>query len=116
MRSRRRSTTFTTDRIDAIRSRQVIAILLTRMAANSPSDAAETDARPFDTRPGGFATATLDSADATNRSGSSYHAGVPYQDLGMTRAEFEDAADRLSHLKGIWDHDELDIYNDLLEG
>ena len=42
--------------------------------------------------------------------------GVHYTELGWTREQFEEAAEDMSDLQDIWDHDELDVYNDLLKG
>lgn len=44
------------------------------------------------------------------------HPGVHYSELGWTREQFEEAAEDMSDMKDIWDHDELDVYNDLLKG
>lgn len=58
--------------------------------------------------------ADVDTNDSVVQVTASRSAGIPYQDLGWTREQFEAAADRLSHLRDVWDHDELDVYNDLL--
>lgn len=43
-----------------------------------------------------------------------YPNGIPYQDLGWTREEFDQAVAAMSHLESVWDHDELDVYDDLI--
>lgn len=42
--------------------------------------------------------------------------GIPFEDLGWTQEQFDDAVLRLGHLGDIWDDDELDVYNDFHPG
>ena len=51
----------------------------------------------------------------SDRAGYPRHPGIHYTELGWTREEFEEAAEDMSDMKDIWDHDELDVYNDLLK-
>ncbi len=61
-----------------------------------------------------FGTSRLDDVDTTDVGvlpTSTRSPGIPFQDLGWTEDEFNEAADRMSHMRDVWDHDELDDYN-----
>ena len=66
---------------------------------------------------GGINPAGVVRADSqSGRAAKITHPGVHYTELGWTRDQFEEAVEDMSDLKDIWDHDELDVYNDLLKG
>lgn len=44
----------------------------------------------------------------------SFSDGIPYQELGWTREQFDEAVASMAHLESYWDHDELDVYNEYL--
>ena len=66
---------------------------------------------------GGINPAGVVRADSeSGRAAKTAHPGVHYTEPGWTREQFEEAVEDMSELKDIWDHSELDVYNDLLKG
>ena len=41
--------------------------------------------------------------------------GVPFHEMGLTREEFDAAADELAFMTPYWDRDDMDEYGDLLK-
>lgn len=101
------------------RRRSIVQVELASADAEAPLDALQSgfplSLPPQDeerTRPAGGEQ--VDSR--SDRAGVVTHPGVHYTELGWTRKQFEEAAEDMSDLQDIWDHDELDVYNDLLKG